>query len=118
MFRNMMMPLHAVSGDLGFQDFSTVQSDKQKQPTTLASTTTIAPTTLTTFITGTVALGTITPPVAGQHMLVLIHTDATPQTYVTTGNILNAIVPTQNLPTLLFYNPITAKYTGGTFNLT
>lgn len=108
----------AVSSDLNFQNFSTVQNQNQPQPNTIASATTIAPVTLITYVTGTVAVKTITPPVTGQHMLCLIWTDATPQTTLTTGNIYSAIVPTQDLPTLLFYDPAAAKYRGGTFNLT
>lgn len=104
--------------DIDFQNFSTVQNLTQPMPNTIASAATIAPTTLTTFVTGTVQVATVTPPVTGQHMLCLVFTDGTPPTFLTSGNVLNAIVPTQNLPTLLFYNPATGKYTGGTFNLT
>jgi hypothetical protein len=104
--------------DLNFQNFSTVQNSLQPKPNTIASTTTIAPSTLITFISGTVAVGTVTPPVTGQHMLVLIYTNAAPETIVTTGNILNAITPTQNVPTLLFYDPAQAKYYGCAGNLT
>lgn len=104
--------------DLNFQNLSTVQSNQQPSPNTLASAATIAPTTLITYITGTVQVENITPPVTGQHMLCLIFTNAAPGTMLTTGNINNAIVPTQNLPTLMFYDPATAKYSGGTFNLT
>lgn len=104
--------------DLEFQNFSTVQSKAQPLPPTIASAATITPTHMLTFVTGTLAVATITPPVTGAHMLVLVFTDATPGTMVTTGNVLNAVVPTSVLPTLMFYNPITKKYTGGTLNLT
>jgi hypothetical protein len=104
--------------DLNFQNFSTVQSDKQPMPVTIASAATITPITLITYVSGTVQVETITPPVSGQHMLVLIFTDANPGTMLTTGNINNAVIPTQNLPTLMFYDPATGKYTGGTMNLT
>ena len=104
--------------DLNHQDFSTTQSDKQPAPNTIASAATIAPNTLMTFVTGTVQVANVTPPMSGQHMLILVFTDAAPGTFLTTGNVLNAIVPTQNLPTFLFYDPKTAKYTGGTLNLT
>lgn len=104
--------------DLNFQNLSTVQSKQQPQPNTIASATTIAPTTFMTYVTGTVQIGTITPPVSGQHMLVLIFTDGAPGTTLTTGNISVAIVPTQNLPTFLFYNPTTGLYTGCASNLT
>lgn len=104
--------------DLLHQNFLTAQSLQQPSPNTIAAATTIAPQTLQTFVTGTLQVATITPPLTGQHMLVLIFTDAAPGTMLTTGNILNAIVPTQNLPTVLFYNPITEKYSGFATNLT
>lgn len=107
-----------MADDLNFQNISSVQNAAQPKPRTIASTTTIAPTGFLTLITGTTALGTITPPVTGAHMLVFIHTDATPQTYVTTGNILNAVVPTSNLPTFMVYDPAQAKYYGAATNLT
>ena len=106
------------SSDLNAQAFATNGGSQSVPPSTIASATVIAPNSLTTFITGTTAVATITPPLQGQHMLCLIYTDANPATLLTTGNILTAVVPTANLPTLLFYNPITGKYTGGTFNLT
>lgn len=104
--------------DLNFQNFSTVQSRQQPLPNTIAAAATIAPQTLITYVTGTTAVATITPPVSGQHMLVLIFTTTTPGTMVTTGNIVNAVVPTTNLPTLMFYNPVTAKYHGCATNVT
>jgi len=104
--------------DLNHQNFSTTQSGIQPKPNTVASDTTIAPSTLMTYVTGTVQIKTITPPMTGQHMLVLVFTDGSPGTTLTTGNIAVAIVPTQNLPTVLFYNPNTAQYTGFATNLT
>src|SRR5260370_13278494 len=96
--------------DLLFQQFSTVQSNLQPNPPTIASAATITPTTLMTFLTGTVQLATINPPVTGQHILVLIFTNASPGAFVTTGNIKSALQPIQNLPVVLFYDPITALY--------
>jgi hypothetical protein len=104
--------------DLLHQNLATVQSNQQPEPVTLASAATVAPSTFMTYITGTVQIGTITPPVTGQHMLIFIFTDGSPGTTLTTGNISQAIVPTQNLPTFLFYNPITRTYTGCASNLT
>ena len=104
--------------DLNHQNIATVNSNLQPAPVTIASATTVAPTTFLTFISGTIAIGTITPPVTGAHMLVFIYTSTTPGTVLTTGNVVNAIVPTFNLPTFLVYNPITGKYHGGTTNLT
>ena len=104
--------------DLNHQNFATVQSRLQPFPNTIASATTIAPSTFITFVSGTEQIGTVTPPVSGQHMLVFIFTTTTPGTFLTTGNVLNAIVPTQNLPTFLVYDPAQAKYYGCASNLT
>jgi hypothetical protein len=104
--------------DLNFQAFSTVQSDQQQNPNTIASAATITPVTLLTYVTGTVAVATIVPPVTGQHMLALIYTDATPTAMTTTGNIASITVPTINLPTLMFYDPALKKYYGVAGNLT
>lgn len=104
--------------DLNFQDLSTVQSKLQPQPVTLTSAATIAPTTFITFVTGTTQIATITPPVTGSHMLITIHTDGSPTDYLTTGNILNAVDPLQNLPNVFIYDPIQAKYYGSATNVT
>ena len=104
--------------DVNFQNISSVQSSLQPAPVTLASALTIAPTTFLTFITGTVQIETITPPVTGSHMLITIHTDANPVDYLTSGNIINAVDPLQNLMNLFVYNPVTAKYYGCATNLT
>jgi hypothetical protein len=104
--------------DLNHQNLATVQSNLQPHPVTLASATTIAPTTFLTFITGSVQTSTITPPVTGTHLLVLIHTDAAPATYLTTGNVLNAVVPTRYVPSFFVYDPKQAKYYGCATNLT
>jgi hypothetical protein len=104
--------------DLLHQNFSTVQSKQQPAPVTLAAAATIAPSTFITFVSGTTAVANVTPPVTGQHMLVLIFTDSAAGTFVTTGNVMNAIVPTQNLPTFLFYDPAQGKYYGCASNVT
>lgn len=96
--------------DLLFQQLSTVQSGLQPNPPTIASAATIAPQTFVTFLTGTVQLATITPPVTGSHMLVLIFTNGSPGAFVTTGNIKAAITPAQNVPVLCIYDPVTALY--------
>lgn len=103
--------------DLNFQQISTVQNQLQPKPVTIASTTTIAPTTFLTFISGVVQIKTITPPVTGAHLLALVFTTTTPTTTLTTGNIANAIVPATSLPVLLVYDPLTAKYYGGGLKL-
>ena len=104
--------------DLNFTNFSTVQNEGMQKPNTIASAATIVPTTFMTLVTGTVAVATIVPPVTGQHMLVLVYTDATPTAMTTTGNILSITVPTINLPTLMFYDPNQKKYYGVAGNLT
>lgn len=104
--------------DLLFQQLSTVQSDQQPVPNTVASAATLAPTTFLTFVTGTVAVATITPPVTGTHLLLLIYTDATPTAMTTSGNILNLCVPTQNQPTLCVYDPVQRKYYAAATNIT
>lgn len=104
--------------DLNFQNFSTVQNNLQPAPNTIASAATITPTTFITYVTGTTQVATITPPVSGQHMLILVFTDNSPGTMLTSGNISQAIIPTTNLPTLMFYDPALGKYTGCATNLT
>lgn len=96
--------------DLLHQNFDSVQSDKQPQPVTLASAATIVPTTRLTFVTGTVQVATITPPVTGYHELVFIFTHATPGALLTSGNIKTAYTPIQNLAFSLHYNPIDGDY--------
>ncbi len=96
--------------DLLFQDLSTVHSDKNSTPVTVASAATIAPTTFITFITGTTAVATITPPVTGAHMLCFIFTTTTPTAFTTTGNMKVVSTPTSGAPMLLFYNPLEGKY--------
>ncbi len=97
--------------DLNFQNLSTVQSNQQPSGATVASTTVIAPQSFMTFVSGTIDITTITPPVTGQHMLALIFTNASPGDLLTTGNILVAATTiTQNVPVLLFFNPLTGKY--------
>lgn len=93
---------------LNFQDFSTVQSNQQPAPKTLASANVIAPTTFLTVLTGNTVVKTITPPLSWTHMLAIqfagiAGVDAT-------GNVttLTATVAGQIL--LLIYNPITKKY--------
>jgi hypothetical protein len=76
----------------------------------MASAATIAPTTRLTFVTGTVQVATITPPVTGYHELVLIFTDANPGALLTSGNIKTAYTPLQNKSFSLHYDPSTAKY--------
>jgi hypothetical protein len=86
----------------------------QPAPVTFTAAATIAPTTYVSFITGTTALATITPPVTGQHSLVLISKTTNWAGCVTTGNILVASITNgttwQNRANLFVYDPSTAKY--------
>jgi len=96
--------------DSDFQDLSTVHSPIQKKPPTIASAATIAPTMRCSFISGTTAIATVTPPINAYHELVMIFTAATPTAFTTTGNIKAVATPTQNLPVNLRYNPLEGKY--------
>ena len=97
--------------DLLAANIATVQSNLQPSPKSIASTTTIAPDTFISLVTGTIDVATITPPVTGSHMLVLVFSNAAPGDILTTGNVLvGTTAVTQNVPVLLFYDPAQAKY--------
>jgi hypothetical protein len=96
--------------DLLSQNLSTVQTDKQPLPPTIASAATVAPTTKLTFLTGTVQLETITPYTSGYQEITLCFTDANPGAFVTTGNIKTAYTPIQNRPIDLCYDPSSNKW--------
>lgn len=98
--------------DLNFQDVSSVTNLPGKGVRTIASAATIAPTTFLTIVTGTTQLVTITPPVSGAHMLVLVFPDAM-GVFSTSGNILVGADPGVNIATILVYNPLTGKYIPG-----
>lgn len=100
-----------VSADLAFEVFSTVQSNLQQYPTTIASTTAaFTPTQKLTFLTGTQQLTNITPPATGYVEITLCFTDGSPGAFLTTGNIKTAYTPIQNRPIDLCYDPISAKW--------
>lgn len=96
--------------DLNFQNLSTVQNLLQPKPVTIASSATIAPTTFLTFVSGSVPLATITPPVSGAHLLGFIFTSASPGVTATTGNIAIATTTVLSKMLLMGYDPNTAKY--------
>lgn len=99
------------SSDLNAANFATNQGSQNAKPATIASATTIAPSSFITFVTGTTDVTTITPPLEGQHMLCLIFTNAAPGDVLTTGNVLvGTTTVTQNVPVLLFYNPDAQEY--------
>ena len=86
------------------------QSELNRVPNTIASAATITPVHKMTFVTGTVQVATITPPVNGYHMLVFVFTNATPGAMLTSGNIKRAVAPAQNVPVILHYDPNTKLY--------
>ena len=96
--------------DLLFQELSTVQSDKQKLPPTIASAATIAPVHKFTFVTGTVTIATITPPVSGYCEITLCFITASPGVFLTSGNIQIAYQPIINRPIDLCYDPAGKKW--------
>ena len=99
------------SNDLNFQNLSSVQSAQQPKPNTIASAASVAPTSFLTFISGTVAIATVTPPADGVHELVFVFTTTTPTAFTTTGGNIKAVAtPTQNVPCLLIWNPVESKY--------
>ncbi|MET0787064.1 MAG: hypothetical protein ABWY25_10195 [Paenisporosarcina sp.] len=97
--------------DLNFQDLSTVANMLQPKPPTIASAATVAPSTFLSFISGTVAIATVTPPATGVHMLAFVFTTTTPTAFTTTGGNIKAVAtPTTNLPVFLIWNPLESKY--------
>ena len=93
-----------------FQDFSTIQSDQQQLPVTLASATTLVPVTKLTFVTDQVQVANITPLDAGAYQEVtLCFTHAAPGAFLTNGTghpIKTAYQPIQNRPIDLCWDPI------------
>lgn len=103
--------------DLNHQNIQNGQSNLQPDPVTIAAAATVAPTTLVSFISGTDAIDTITPPVTGTHFLIFIFTNANPGGVSADGNVDAALDPAQNQPMILIYNPITATYKAGVLAL-
>lgn len=98
------------SNDLLFQNLSTVQSNAQPKPPTIASAATVAPSTYLSFISGTTAIATVTPPADGAHQLCFVFTTTTPVAFTTTGNIKAVATPSANIPCFLIWNPVESKY--------
>lgn len=103
--------------DLLFQNLSTVQSDKQPAPPTITAAATIAPTSFITVLTGNTAVGTITPPVSGSHLLMIV--PGTTTGFTTGGNIVGGTTTVSGRAYLLAYNPRAdfAYTTGGHYFL-
>lgn len=97
--------------ELNFQNFSTIQSNKQPLPPTIASAAAITPTHKFTFVTGTVTIATITPPVQGGYAeITLCFITASPGVFLTSGNIQIAYQPVINRPVDLCWDPSTSKW--------
>ncbi len=97
--------------DLNFQQLSTVQSISEPGPNTLAMAATIAPSNFLTFLTGTVPVATITPPVTGICTLAFVATTAaTTAVTVTTGNIAIATTWVPNKLLLMTWDPLGNKW--------
>ncbi len=79
-------------------------------PQTVASTASISLVTQVAFVTGTVQVATIVPPVRAPHLLTLIFTDEVPGALLTSGNIATAVTPVTNTALILTYEPRTGKY--------
>jgi len=101
--------------DLLFQQISTVQDITQPVPTTIASATTISPSTFLTFVTGSVVITTMNPFTSGSHMLVLIFTGAPAVIPAGTlpGQFKVAVTPTANIPVVCIYDPISQLWWSG-----
>ena len=101
----------SVSADLTYENLSTVQSNLQQFPVTIASATTaLTIVSKLTFLTGTAQVGIITPPATGYVEITLCFTDASPGAFTTGGNIKTAYTPIQNRPIDLCYDPSSAKW--------
>lgn len=98
------------SPDYGWEAFRVQQDSQSQLPPTIASSTTVAPTTFVSFISGTTGINTVTPPLLGPHVLCFIYTNATPAAYGTTGNVKTTTAATQWVPQFLVYDPSSAKY--------
>lgn len=108
------IPVNGMLGKLAFKDSDTTYSGaiaSMQTALTIASATTIAPTTLVTFISGTTGLATITPPtnlLTSGGFLILIPTGIF--TTVTTGNIALATTTVVNKALIMVYDALTAKW--------
>jgi hypothetical protein len=103
----------AQAQELTFQDLSTVAGPTQQKPVTFAAAATITPKTFLSFVTGTTAIATITPPIQGAHLLCLIFTTTQSGQFATTGNLtVSGTTATANVPQFFVYDPSTNKYYG------
>lgn len=100
--------------DLEFQQLSTVQSNLQPYPKTIASAATISPVTKLTRITGTTPVTKINPPVSGYHELTFVWSTGTVGAFATGGSGVGAIsvakTTVTNVPVTLVFDPNTNLY--------
>ena len=89
--------------DALFQNISSVQSNLQPTPPTVTAAATIAPSTFVTVLTGNTAVATITPPVAGQHLLCIV--PGTTTGFTTGGNVIGATTTVSGRAYLFAFNP-------------
>jgi hypothetical protein len=94
--------------DSDFQDLSTVHSGLQPTPMRVTAAATIAPSTFLTIVTGNTAIATITPPVAGAHMLAIM--PGTTTGFTTGGNVAGATTTVASRVYLFVYDPVYASY--------
>lgn len=90
--------------DFLFQQLGTVQDATQPTPVTVAAAATIAPANFVTVLTGNTAVATITPPVAGAHMLCIV--PGTTTGFTTGGNIIGATATISGRAYLFVFNPV------------
>jgi hypothetical protein len=100
--------------DLLFQQLSTVQSNLQPNPATIASAATISPQTKLTRITGTTPVTVIVPPVSGYCELTFVWSTGTSGAFATGGSGAGAIAVAKttvtNVPVTLVYDPATTLW--------
>jgi hypothetical protein len=100
--------------DLNFQQLSTVQSNLQPYPLTVASAATISPQTALTRLTGTTPVTTINPPVSGFHVLFFIWSTGTSGAFATgtttIGGVAVAKTTVTNVPVMAVFDPNTGLY--------
>lgn len=93
---------------LNFQNFSTVQSNLQPAPKTVASAATIVPEGFLTILTGNTAVVNITPYLDWTHMIAVQFAGVAGVTAA--GNIATAKASIAGMCILFIYNPNTGKY--------
>ena len=102
--------------DLLMQQLSTIQDITQPTPPTIVAAATLSPSNFLTFVSGTVQVTTLNPFTTGAHMVVLVFTAAVPTVIPAgtgVGQFKAAITPTQNVPVICIYDPISSLWWAG-----